>query len=241
MAVCRVLDEKACESVIPAEPFMNMRASLTVSCGYAIPDTDVLVETRCSRDRAMSGLRSSCHGFPIPRLARLVFTVLSFVLLFAVGAEDLSAKSKQKSAPPREPELKIVNLTISPTPYASNKGPLQFSVIVQLPKEVDHALMLEVSSLVTSPSMTSLRFLSSRQPITDHESAAIISGSASAEELEPKRVRIHLSWDGLDHNKQPAPPGSYEYMVRAKLLRNGEKGQKTQMSSWPKRGSFLIK
>jgi hypothetical protein len=54
-------------------------------------------------------------------------------------------------------------------------------------------------------------------------------------------VRIHLSWDGLDHNKQPAPPGSYDYMVRAKLLSNGEKGQKTQMLSWPKRGTFLVK
>ena len=221
-----------------------MRASLTVSCGYAIPDTDALLETRCSRDRAMSGLRSSClscHGFLISRFTRLVSAALLFILLFAIGTEDLSAKTKHKSAPAREPELKIINLTISPVPYAPNKGPLDFTVIVQLPKEVDDALMLEVSSLVTSPSMTSLRFLSTRQPITRHESAAIIAGSASTEEQEPKRVRIHLSWDGLDHNKQPAPPGSYDYMVRAKLLRNGEKGQKTQMSSWPKRGSFLIK
>jgi hypothetical protein len=218
-----------------------MRASLTVFGSYVIPDTDALIEPRCNRDRAMSRLRSSPHGSLAPRLSRILCTILPFVLFFAIGAEDLYAKTKQKSAPPREPELKIVNLTISPVPYAPNKGPLDFTVIVQLPKEVDDALMLEVSSLVTSPSMTSLRFLSSRQSITDHESAVIIAGSASTEERESKRVRIHLSWDGLDHNKQPAPPGSYDYMVRAKLLRNGEKGQKTQMSSWPKRGSFLIK
>lgn len=205
------------------------------------PNRHALIETRCRRDLAMSGLWSSCHGVRIPRCTRFVLTVLSFVLFFAIGADDLEAKTKQKSAPAREPELKIVTLTISPVPYAPNKGPLNFAVIVQLPKEVDDALMLEVSSLVTSPSMTSLRFLSSRQPITDHESASIVAGSASTEEQVPKRVRIHLSWDGLDHNKQPAPPGSYDYMVRAKLLSNGEKGQKTQMSSWPKRGSFLIK
>ena len=188
----------------------------------------------------MIGSRSSCRVVA-SRVARFIPAVLLLALCFAGGAEDVGAKTKQKSAPPREPELKIVSLTISPVPYAPNKGPLDFTVIVQLPKEVHDALMLEVSSLVTSPSMTSLRFLSSRQAITDHESAAIIAGSASTEEQSPKRVRIHLSWDGLDHNKQPAPPGSYDYMVRAKLLRNGEKGQKTQMSSWPKRGSFLIK
>lgn len=174
-------------------------------------------------------------------LTRLLFAALPVVFVFFIGAEDLGAKTKQKSAPVREPDLKIVTLTIAPTPYAPHRGPLDFTVVVQLPKEVDDGLMLEVSSLVTSASMTSLRFLSSRQAIANHRSATIIAGSPSSGEQEPKRVRIHLSWDGLDHNKQPAPPGSYEYMVRAKLLRNGEKGQKTQMSSWPKRGSFLIK
>ncbi|HJR77322.1 MAG TPA: hypothetical protein VJ805_10120 [Nitrospiraceae bacterium] len=189
----------------------------------------------------MSTLRPSCPTFVISRLSRLFFAALPFVVVFLLGAEDLGAKPKQKNAPVREPDLKILNLTIGPIPYTPNRGPLDFTVVVQLPKEVDDGLMLEVSSLVTSSSMTSLRFLSSRQPIADHQSATIIAGSPASEAQEPKRVRIHLSWDGLDHNKQPAPPGSYEYVVRAKLLRNGEKGQKTQMSSWPKRGSFLIK
>jgi hypothetical protein len=204
------------------------------------PDIDARIETKCS-DRAMSFLRPSCPIFVISRLTRLFFAILPFVVVFLLGAEDLGAKTKQKNTPVREPDLKILNLTIGPIPYAPNRGPLDFTVVVQLPKEVDDGLMLEVSSLVTSASMTSLRFLSSRQPVADHQSATIIAGSLSSEAQEPKRVRIHLSWDGLDHNKQPAPPGSYEYVVRAKLLRNGEKGQKTQMSSWPKRGSFLIK
>jgi hypothetical protein len=189
----------------------------------------------------MSCPQPSCLASLAYRPSRLISALLPFVLFFVIGAEDLGAKTKHKNAPAREPDLKIVTLTISPVPYAPNKGPLEFTVVVQLPKEVDNALMLEVSSLVTSPSMTSLRFLSSRQPITDHQSATVIAGSTSSDEQEPKRVRIQLSWDGLDHNKQPAPPGSYEYMVRAKLLRNGEKGQKTQMSSWPKRGVFTIK
>lgn len=189
----------------------------------------------------MSRRRLSRHASLARRSLHLIHGVLLFILLFGIGAEDLAAKTKQKSAPAREPELKIVGLTIAPVPYEPGQGPLDFTVIVQLPKEVDDALMLEVSSLVTSASMTSLRFLSSRQPITDHQPSTVVSSPGSVGEREPKRVRIHLSWDGLDHNKQPAPPGSYEYMVRAKLLSNGEKGQKTQMLSWPKRGSFLIK
>jgi hypothetical protein len=186
----------------------------------------------------MSCLRSSRFA---SHTSTPVFTILLFIVFLAVGAHDVAAKPKHKNTPVREPDLKIVNLTIAPIPYVPKQGPLDFTVLVQLPKEVDDSLMLEVSSLVTSASMTSLRFLSSRQPIADHQSGAVIAGSASSAEPELRRVRIHLSWDGLDHNKQPAPPGSYEYVVRAKLLRNGEKGQKTQMSSWPKRGVFTVK
>lgn len=218
-----------------------MRASLTGYRRYVIPDKDAPVENPCSRNRAMNRRRLSRHAPLVRRSLHLIQGVLLFTLLFGIGAEDLAAKTKQKSAPRREPELKIVGLTIAPLPYAPGQGPLDFTVIVQLPKEVDDALMLEVSSLVTSESMTSLRFLSSRELITDHQPSTVVASPGSVEEPEPKRVRIHLSWDGLDHNKQPAPPGSYEYMVRAKLLSNGEKGQKTQMLSWPKRGVFTVK
>lgn len=173
--------------------------------------------------------------------ACLVRSLFLLLFLFSIGAGELDAKTKQKSAPRREPELKIIDLKISPLPYAPDQGALDFTVIVQLPKEVDGTLMLEVSSLVTSPSMTSLRFLSNRQAITDHQPSTVAAAPGSSEEQEPKRVRIHLSWDGLDHNKQLAPPGSYDYMVRAKLLSNDEKRQKTQMLSWPKRGTFVVK
>lgn len=170
---------------------------------------------------------------------RFVSVAVLFSLLFVIGAEDLGAKTKKKKAAPRrEPELKIVDLAIAPLPYRPDQGALDFTVTVQLPKQVDDGLMLEVSSLVTSPSMTSLRFLTSRQPVTDHEPA---TASNDGGKTVPKRVQVQLSWDGLDHNKQLAPSGSYDYMVRAKLLTNGEKGQKTQMLSWPKRGTFVIK
>jgi hypothetical protein len=217
---------------------------LTVSGRYVIPDKHAVIEIRCCRDRMMS-----CR--PLARFAALAtrracllhgLLLLLFLFLFSLGGEELGAKTKQKNAPRREPELKIIDLKISPLPYAPDRGALDFTVIVQLPKEVDEGLMLEVSSLVTSVSMTSLRFLSNRQAVNDHQPSAVVAATpGSSEEPEPKRVRIHLSWDGLDHNKQVAPPGSYDYMVRAKLLSNDEKGQKTQMLSWPKRGTFLVK
>ena len=104
---------------------------------------------------------------------------------------------------------------------------------MQLPKEVDEQLMLEVSALVTSSSMTSLRFLSIRQPVNEH----VVAGTSTDGDRPQKRVQVDLAWDGLDHN----PAGSYEYEVRVKLLSNGEKGQRTQMLSWPKRGKFVVK
>ncbi|WP_447599770.1 hypothetical protein [Nitrospira sp. Nam80] len=220
-----------------------MRASLTVSRGYVIPDEHAVIDPRCCRNRMMSCRPLARFSALDSRRTRLVYGVFLFLFLvfFTVGAGELGAKTKQKSAPRREPELKIIDLKITPLPYTPEKGALDFTVIVQLPKEVDEALMLEVSSLVTSASMTSLRFLSSRQAVNDHQPSTVVATPGSSGEPEPKRVRIHLSWDGLDHNKQLAPPGSYDYMVRAKLLSNDDKGQKTQMLSWPKRGTFVVK
>lgn len=157
------------------------------------------------------------------------------------GTLQADAKTKQKFVPRPEPELKILDLKVSPVPYAPDRGPLEFTMLVQLPKEADQALMLEVSSLLTSSSMTSLRFLSTRQPLNAHTPHVITGGTDAKGDPQPKHVRIQLSWDGLDHNRQIAPRGSYDYQVRAKLLSNGEKGQKTQMLSWPKRGTFVIK
>jgi hypothetical protein len=57
-----------------------------------------------------------------------------------------SAKSKPHRAPRPEPELKILDLKVSPDPYTISSGSLQFSALVQLPKELDGATLLEVSS-----------------------------------------------------------------------------------------------
>jgi len=156
--------------------------------------------------------------------------VIGLVGLFPA---DGFAKTKPPRGPRPEPELKILNLTITPTPFAVGNGPLEFSVTVQLPRELEDATVLEVSSLISSPSKTSLRFLSQRQDIQPQSSAA--NGGSR------QTVSIHLVWDGQDHRKKVAPAGKYSYEVRTKLLANGEKGLRTAMTAWPKRGTIEVK
>jgi hypothetical protein len=143
------------------------------------------------------------------------------------------AKTKPPRVPRPEPELKILDLDVAPTPYASSSGPLQFSVTVQLPRELNGATILEVTSLISSPSKTSLRFLTHRQAV---QVPAAANGGADRPKLS-----IQLSWDGKDHRKQLAGPGTYAYEVRTKLLANGEKGPRTMMVAWPKRGTLEVK
>jgi len=144
-----------------------------------------------------------------------------------------SAKSKRHRAPRPEPELKILDLNVSPNPYTVSSGSLQFSALVQLPKELNDATLLEVSSFITSPSKNSLRFLTTRKPLEPH--------AASTDSTAPPRISVVLTWDGLDQKKIPSGAGLYQYEVRAKLLANGEKGPRTQMVAWPKRGTVEVK
>jgi hypothetical protein len=181
---------------------------------------------------------SHTTGLRPSRKKRLgLFVLLSIVCILAGQSVDGLAKTKSKLVPRPEPELKILALHAAPTPYRPQDGPFHFIATVQLPKDIDEQMMLEVSALVMSSSMTSLRFLSIRQPVNEH----VLSDRPTAEDASQKRVHIDLAWDGLDHNKLQVPIGSYEYEVRVKLLSNGEKGQRTQMLSWPKRGKFVVK
>ncbi|MBM4127088.1 MAG: hypothetical protein FJ247_07025 [Nitrospira sp.] len=155
---------------------------------------------------------------------------LCLSILFPI---DGVAKQKQSRPPRPEPELKIIGLNVTPTPYTPGNGSLQFDVTVQLPKEVEHSTLLEVTSLISSPSRASLRFLTQRQSV---EAYPAVTG-----EHERPKVSIALLWDGQDHRHQPASAGTYSYEVRIKLLTNGDKGPRTTMVAWPKRGTVKVK
>jgi hypothetical protein len=58
---------------------------------------------------------------------------------------------------------------------------------------------------------------------------------------EPPKLPVVLIWDGMDHTKEPAEAGTYHFELRAKLLSNGDKGPRTLMVSWPKRGTLEVK
>ncbi|HEY6083824.1 MAG TPA: hypothetical protein VIU63_00425 [Nitrospira sp.] len=156
-----------------------------------------------------------------------------FLAVSCSFALHASAKPKIAPVPRPEPDLKILEFKITPMPYAVSSGLLEFAVVVQLPKDLDGATLLEVSSLLSSPSKTSIRFLSTRKPLDAHQ--------IPAGQTEFPRVPIVLSWDGKDHNKTAASTGLYQYEMRAKLLANGEKGPRTLMVSWPKRGTIEVK
>lgn len=176
------------------------------------------MSTRCT-----PGYRRSLRYVPL--LLSISICLTTFL------PSDGLAKTKPPRVPRPEPELKIVELNIAPTPYTPGNGPLEFSVTVQLPKELNGATILEVTSLISSPSKTSLRFLSHRQPVQ------VQTGTGNG----PPKLSVQLSWDGQDHRKQLAGPGTYAYEVRTKLLANGEKGPRTMMVAWPKRGELTVK
>jgi hypothetical protein len=180
-----------------------------------------------------------CRPFALPRSllfeswnGRALWLLLCAALLLWAPPSTL-AKTKPHQAPRSEPELRILDLKVDPNPYTVTSGPLQFSALVQLPKELNGATLLEVSSFITSPSKNSLRFLTTRTPLGPH--AASTTGAA------PPQISVVLTWDGLDQQKVTAGAGLYHFEVRAKLLANGEKGPRTQTVGWPKRGTIEVK
>ncbi|MGQ0811147.1 MAG: hypothetical protein ACT4OO_07965 [Nitrospiraceae bacterium] len=183
---------------------------------------------------------------PLSTLLRIIVLLSLTGLMLLVPVADGEAKTKRKSAPRPEPDLKIVQLSVSPNPYSMTEGSaLDFALVVELPKDLEGATMLEVSSLVSSASKNSFRFLSSRRPVESGSHSPSANGEAnsnvSASNDPVPRVSITLQWDGRDQNKHQALAGSYHYEVRAKLLSVGEKGLRTQMTSWPKRGTVEVK
>jgi hypothetical protein len=172
--------------------------------------------------------RQTCFSFSP---ACLAWTMACAILLLPATAAWAKSKAAKASRP--EPELKVLELKITPNPYTVSAGSLEFSALVQLPRELDGATILEVSSLVSSPSKTSIRFLSLRKPL-EVPAATPIS-------MEPPKLSVVLTWDGMDHMKEPADAGTYHFELRAKLLSNGEKGPRTLMVSWPKRGTLEVK
>lgn len=161
---------------------------------------------------------------------------LSLALLLPVG----SAEAKRKAPYRPQPDLRILSVTPSPMPFSLRDGPLNLAIEIELPRDLDGATILEVSSLISSPSKRSMRFLSNRQPVGSAAPSPSVQDAGPASTLKP-RLAVTLTWDGTDQNQQTVEQGTYSYEVRAKLLAVGGKGPRTQMVSWPTRGTLDVK
>lgn len=184
-------------------------------------------------------------------LPRLILFLIAIILVAGPGAPfstsvDAWAK-KRRSAPRKPPQLKIIEVNIKPVPYLPQQGDLEFSVTVDLPPDVERTALLEVTALISSPSRSSLRFLSYRESIepllklarrTDPPAQNV---SSTAGKPPSPRVHITLTWDGKDHTKQEVSPGTYHYELRAKVIGKGDNTPRALTVSWPKRGTLAVK
>ena len=164
-----------------------------------------------------------------------VIAIVCFLCLTMVSVHAFAAKRKRGPVIP--PELKIISVIIAPTSYAPGQGTLDFTIEIELPNDTDRQLLLEVSTLISSPSMRSMRFLSNRQSLDKQERAV----SAASDMDSKPRIKVVLTWDGMDQSKELVGPGTYDYEIRAKLLTVGENGVRTHMNAWPKRGRLALK
>lgn len=148
----------------------------------------------------------------------------------ALAATLLSAPTAGAKRPPaHEPDLRIVQVTLSTDSYVPGQGMLDVAVEIELPTYLDGEILLEVSSLISSPSKRTMRFLANRQPV------ALPQADGTS------RITVTLTWDGTDQHEHRVGQGRYTYEIKAKLLAVSEKSPRTLMISWPKRGAIDVK
>ena len=154
-------------------------------------------------------------------------------LLAAGDGLSHAAKPKARAHPPN---LKILSVDPMPLPFVVTERSLTLTIMVELPKTLPEEALLNVTTLITSPSKSSIRVLESRRPLTDKTvtDAAIENGS-------PRRIEVVQMWDGTDQTKRVVSDGTYNYQVVAKLMAPGKNGTLTRETSWKRRGSFEVR
>lgn len=132
---------------------------------------------------------------------------------------------RRRSIPP----LTILNVTATPDPFPVERDTLTLAVDVKLPRTVQMHQVLEVSSLIASPSRRSIRFLSHRLPIR-----------AIDLQENGRTIQATLVWDGKDQTRDHVPPGRYQYRVRAKLMEDRGNGLQAKLVSPYVRGTITV-
>jgi hypothetical protein len=166
----------------------------------------------------------------------------SVAVALAIGAGLLVTSLPEPShadsakARGRMPALKILSVEATPVPFFLNEHPLTVTITVALPKNFPDDALLDVTTLITSPSKTSFRLLTNRQEVAgDAEAGA--DGAKSGLRL----VEVMQTWDGTDHTKHIVADGMYDYQVQAKLMVPGKNGPLLREASVKKRGKFEVR
>ncbi len=147
------------------------------------------------------------------------FILCSLVAPFAEGKKRGSGRSLP---------LKIVEITTSPSPFEIGTGELSLFIVVELPRKLKGADLLEFTALISSPSRTSMRFLTQRMPLSQPNPQA------------NSHVHMTLFWDGKDQTQKLVSSGIYRYEVRAKLMTQEGDGPRTKGASPRSHGTVEV-
>jgi hypothetical protein len=157
------------------------------------------------------------------------------MLCLLAAGDGLSHAAKPK-VKVRTPDLKILSVNPTPLPFVVNEHPLTLTIMVALPKMLPEEALLNVTTIITSPSKSSIRVLESHQALPDKTVT-----DARMENGEPRRIEVIQIWDGTDHTKRVVSGGIYAYQVQAKLMVPGKNGPLTRATSWKRRGSLEVR
>src|SRR5438093_11214237 len=101
------------------------------------------------------------------------------VLATSLHAPSHAASTKVKG---KFPDLKILSVEATPMPFFLNEHPLTLRITVALPKSVPGDALLDVTTLVTSPSKRSFRLLRNRHALANDPAG----GAAGAQRSQPQ-------------------------------------------------------
>ncbi|TAL12240.1 MAG: hypothetical protein EPO02_02440 [Nitrospirae bacterium] len=171
---------------------------------------------------------------PTTAATRALCAAAAMLCLLAAGdGVSHAAKAKTKAHPP---DLKILSVDSTPLPFVVAERPLTLTIMVELPKTLPEEALLNVTTLITSRSKSSIRVLESRQPLTDKAVT-----EATIENGTPRRIEVVQTWDGTDQTRRVVSDGTYDYQIQAKLMVQGKNGPLTRETSWKRRGSFEVR
>ena len=159
----------------------------------------------------------------INRVCVCVVGACAMVYMLAAPLAEAKKRGSGRFLP-----LKIVEITTSPTPYEIGRGELSLSIVVRLPRQLKGADLLEFTALISSPSRSSMRFLTQRMPLPPSNPQV------------NSHVHATLFWDGKDQAQKPVSTGTYRYEIRAKLMAEEGDGPRTKMESPRSHGTLKV-